>query len=318
MGSLIFRPVLERYSVRLSFAAPAFGRYEFIIRRLHSLTGLVPVGAYLAFHLATNASILDGLDAYQTRVDQIAGLGPTTIFLLEWPFIFLPIIFHAVIGILIVCRGERNVGSYPYLGNIRYTLQRWTGVIAFVFIFWHVFHMHGWLRFSWWHEGVARRFGGAQFDPADAFTAAAGHPGLVVGASALYDRRACERLPSGQRHLDVRHHLGHLDQPARAAVGERALPGHWGVSGGVGRSLAGGHGDGRAARPIRPDADRGSAVRAGGSPSSVFPGVQRSAGRHGSIPSAVIPTARTDTGFRAWQTPGSQSLAADWQDWRPR
>ena len=59
---------------------PSFGKYEFIIRRLHSLTGLVPVVRYLAFHLATNASVLDGIGAYQYRVDQIHRLGETTIF----------------------------------------------------------------------------------------------------------------------------------------------------------------------------------------------------------------------------------------------
>lgn len=37
-----------------------FGRHEFVIRRLHSLTGLVPIGGYLCFHLATNAVVLDG------------------------------------------------------------------------------------------------------------------------------------------------------------------------------------------------------------------------------------------------------------------
>jgi succinate dehydrogenase / fumarate reductase cytochrome b subunit len=157
--------------VELSNCAPSFGRYDFLIRRLHSLTGLIPIGGYLAFHLATNAAILDGLPAFQYRVDQIASLGPTTLFLLEWPFIFLPMLFHGVIGVFIVCRGNRNVTAYPYTGNLRYTLQRWTGVIAFAFILWHVFHMHGWLRFEWWHEGIARRLGGAQFDPADAFSA---------------------------------------------------------------------------------------------------------------------------------------------------
>jgi succinate dehydrogenase / fumarate reductase cytochrome b subunit len=133
---------------------------------------LIPIGAYLAFHLATNAAILDGLDAFQYRVDQIAGLGPMTIFLLEWPLIFLPILFHGLVGTLIVCRGKRNLAQYPYLGNFRYTLQRWTGVIAMVFIFWHVFQMHGWFRFSWWHDYVARPLGGARFDPADALSAA--------------------------------------------------------------------------------------------------------------------------------------------------
>ncbi len=155
-----------------SDGALSFGRHEFVIRRLHSLTGLVPIGGYLAFHLLTNGSILDGPEAFQHRVDQIHLLGPTTLFLLEWPLIFLPILFHGVIGILIVLRGQRNLADYPYPGNIRYTVQRATGVIAFGFILYHVFHMHGWLRFDWWEEHVARPWGGARFQPEDALSAA--------------------------------------------------------------------------------------------------------------------------------------------------
>jgi len=152
--------------------ASLFGRHEFFIRRLHSLTGLLPVGGYLVFHLATNASILDGVGTYQYRVDQIHSLGPTTILLLEWPLIFLPILFHGVVGVFIVCRGKRNVVHYPHLANIRYTLQRWTGMIAFVFILWHVFQMHGWFKFEAWEEWVAKPLGGDQFDPEHAFSAA--------------------------------------------------------------------------------------------------------------------------------------------------
>jgi succinate dehydrogenase / fumarate reductase cytochrome b subunit len=151
--------------------APSFGKYEFIIRRLHSLTGLVPVGAYLAFHLATNASVLDGIGAYQYRVDQIHRLGETTIFFLEWPLIFLPLLFHGIIGVFIVCRGKRNVTDYPYIGNIRYTLQRLTGVLALLFVLYHVFQMHGWIRAEWWLR-FARGIGGGRFRFENAITAA--------------------------------------------------------------------------------------------------------------------------------------------------
>jgi succinate dehydrogenase / fumarate reductase cytochrome b subunit len=154
--------------------ASVFGRHEFLIRRLHSLVGLLPVGGFLAFHLATNASILDSARFFQTRVDIIHGLGPTTLFLLEWPFIFLPILFHGVVGMLIVSRGKRNVGNYPYAGNLRYTLQRWTGVIALFYIIWHVFHMHGWIKAGWWVDWVARPLGGARFDHHHAADTAAG------------------------------------------------------------------------------------------------------------------------------------------------
>ncbi len=151
--------------------APSFGKYEFVIRRLHSLIGLVPIGAYLAFHLWTNAAILDGVAAYQYRVDQIHRLGETTIFFLEWPFIFLPILFHGIVGLFIVSRGKRNVTDYPYAGNIRYTLQRVTGVIALVFIIYHVFQMHGWIRSEWWQR-LIRPMGGAEFQYENAISAA--------------------------------------------------------------------------------------------------------------------------------------------------
>ncbi len=153
--------------------APSLGRYEFVLRRLHSLTGLMPIGGYLAFHLLTNASIIDGVEVYQRRADQIHELGVTTVvLLLEWPIIFIPILFHGILGIVIVSRGKRNVADYPFIGNIRYTLQRWTGVIAFLFIIWHVFHMHGWFKASWWVENVVRPLGGGRFDPHNAYTAA--------------------------------------------------------------------------------------------------------------------------------------------------
>jgi succinate dehydrogenase / fumarate reductase cytochrome b subunit len=151
--------------------ASLFGRHDFAIRRIHSLLGLMPIGGYLVFHLATNAAILDGLRAYQYRADQIHRLGATTIRILEWSLIFLPILFHGLVGLLIVSRGKRNVLDYPYEGNIRYTLQRWTGVVAFFFILWHVFQMHGWFKFHWWIMHVAGPLGGARFDPTHAVTA---------------------------------------------------------------------------------------------------------------------------------------------------
>ena len=142
-----------------------FGQYEFVVRRAHSLLGLVPVGTFLIIHLATNGSIWDGPQIFQQRVLQIHSVGPSTLFLLEWLFIFLPILLHGVVGMMIVMRGKRNVNHYPYVSNIRYTAQRATGVLAMAFILWHVFHMHGWLRFEWWHTYVAGPLGGAQFDP---------------------------------------------------------------------------------------------------------------------------------------------------------
>lgn len=133
-----------------------FERNEFLIRRLHSLTGIVPVGAYMCIHLATNATVLDGTRSFQMRVDQIHSLGR---FLpaVEWTFIFLPLIFHAVVGVAIIRSGNSNLSSYPLQGNVRYYLQRVTAWIALAFIGFHVFQMHGWIK------PIGEQFGGARF-----------------------------------------------------------------------------------------------------------------------------------------------------------
>jgi len=152
-------------------SSPSFlARHQFLIYRLFSLSGLIPVGAFLVVHLLTNASVLSGAGAFQSRVDMIHSLGPLLV-PIEWAFIFLPMLFHATVGFLIIANGLPNVGSYPYVGNVRYTLQRATGMIAFVFIMGHVIHLH-------WMGGP---LGGGKFDPhaATSSAAVAIHPVLT-------------------------------------------------------------------------------------------------------------------------------------------
>lgn len=147
-------------------------RNEFIIRRLHSLSGLVPVGAYMTVHLLTNASVLDSPATFQRNVNQIHSLG-SVLWVVEWLFIFLPLLFHAVLGVVIIRGGLPNVSSYPLSGNVRYSLQRASGMVAFFFIMWHVFHMHGWFHFDGYLKSVAEPLGGAQFKPYNAASSAA-------------------------------------------------------------------------------------------------------------------------------------------------
>jgi succinate dehydrogenase / fumarate reductase cytochrome b subunit len=138
------------------------GRYQFLLYRLFSLAGLVPVGAFLVVHLLTNSSVLAGAASFQARVDLIHSLGPL-LPAIEWVFIFLPMLFHAVMGFVIIATGVPNVGSYSYMGNVRYTLQRVSAMIAFAFIFWHIAQLH-------W---MGAPLGGGQFDPHHAASSAA-------------------------------------------------------------------------------------------------------------------------------------------------
>jgi len=137
-------------------------RHDFLIRRLHSLSGLIPVGAYMVVHLVANASVLESPATFQKNVYTIHSLG-SLLPLVEWVGIFIPILFHAIIGMVIVAGGMPNSTQYRYGPNYRYVMQRATGMIAFLFIMVHVFHMHGWFHADVWLENVARPLGGAQF-----------------------------------------------------------------------------------------------------------------------------------------------------------
>lgn len=148
-------------------ASSFLARHDFLIRRLHSLCGLIPVGAYMVVHLLTNASILDSSATFQRAVYQIHSLG-AALPIVEWVFIFIPILFHAIFGVVIIAGGMPNSATYKYTNNVRYTLQRATGMIAFLFIMVHVFHLHGWFHFDAWLKGFAEPLGGAQFRPYNA------------------------------------------------------------------------------------------------------------------------------------------------------
>jgi len=158
--------------VTYAFAEDSFlARHEFLLRRLHSLSGVIPVGAYMCIHLLTNASVNNGAATFQNSVYQIHSLG-VILPIVEWVFIFIPILFHALYGVLIIRNSQPNSGTYAYGSNRRYSAQRVTGMIAFLFIVWHVLHMHGWVHVDWWVKGL-REMGHAQFAPYNATSTAA-------------------------------------------------------------------------------------------------------------------------------------------------
>jgi len=114
--------------------------YSFFLRRLHSLTGIIPIGAFLFEHiLISNASAIGGPAAYARQVQFLAGL--PLVLGLELVFIWIPILFHGLYGVYIWYRGEGNLVEYPWTGNWMYTAQRWTGIVAFAYMIWHTWTM---------------------------------------------------------------------------------------------------------------------------------------------------------------------------------
>lgn len=129
--------------------APLFdkNRRAFLLRKLHSLSGIVPVGGYMVFHLWENATALQGQDRFSEMVQGINHM--PYVWLLEWILILIPLGFHAIYGVYLALKAKPNVGHYTYSRNWMYTLQRLTGVIAFLFIGYHLYEI-------WWQKMTNR------------------------------------------------------------------------------------------------------------------------------------------------------------------
>jgi succinate dehydrogenase / fumarate reductase, cytochrome b subunit len=108
----------------------------FVLRKLHQLSGIVPLGAFLLEHFYTNSKALSGPDKFNTAVADLQAI--PYILLVETGAIFIPLIYHAVYGLVITVEARPNNLHYPYPRNWFYTIQRLTGVILFFFITFHV------------------------------------------------------------------------------------------------------------------------------------------------------------------------------------
>lgn len=117
----------------------------FLLRRLHSLTGIIPLGGFLLFHFFENASARHGADAFNETVKKISEM--PYLMIAEWGVLLIPILFHGIYGLFITANSRPNVIRQSYARNWAYLFQRVTGIIAFVYIFLHVVSTRMWALF---------------------------------------------------------------------------------------------------------------------------------------------------------------------------
>ena len=108
---------------------------QFWIRRLHSLSGILPIGGFLAFHLFENYQATRGADAYNEMTHKLQTL-PFAV-AAEILIIAVPLLFHGIYGLFVTGTASPNPIGNRYFRNFMYTLQRVTGVIVFAFILFH-------------------------------------------------------------------------------------------------------------------------------------------------------------------------------------
>ncbi len=135
-------------------------RHHLLLRRLHSLSGIVPIGVFLIAHLVTNSSITwgkfglrgDGAEmglaeggAFYFHKEVVWINNSVPHLLLIELTLWAAIAFHSVLGFVYAFSGRSNTRNYGYGANWRYTLQRVSGYIGILFIFYHV----ATLRWGW-------------------------------------------------------------------------------------------------------------------------------------------------------------------------
>ncbi|MDX2132457.1 MAG: hypothetical protein SFY69_10445 [Planctomycetota bacterium] len=165
-----------------------------VLRRLHSLTGIVPIGVFLVAHLVTNSSIAWGKwglraggDPYSVRDGGVAYFWKEVAWINESiPHLLLielalwgSIALHSVLGFYYARTGHANTDRYPFQSNWRYALQRLTGYFGVIYIFYHVATLRwGWTflippfdgSIKWSHEESASTLAAALRGGFDQFT----------------------------------------------------------------------------------------------------------------------------------------------------
>jgi len=116
---------------------PAESKTSYILDKLQSLSGIIPIGAFLAEHFWSNSYALVSTQKYDQVSFDLQSIPWRWI--VEFAAIWAPIAFHGFYGLWIWWKGKQNTFSHPWMANWMYLLQRWTGIIAFAFIGWHVY-----------------------------------------------------------------------------------------------------------------------------------------------------------------------------------
>jgi succinate dehydrogenase / fumarate reductase cytochrome b subunit len=100
-----------------------------------SLSGVVPLGAFLVVHLATNTRALAGDEAFARALhfyDRVPALGAV-----EALLVFAPLLFHAGFGLWLVAARRPLAVPSPYPSSLRVAMRA-TGVLVVAFLAMHL------------------------------------------------------------------------------------------------------------------------------------------------------------------------------------
>ena len=121
---------------------------HFLARRIHSLTGIVPVGLFLVYHLYLQLYLHSVAEVYNKVIngfyDSQLGIWALVI------VVYIPLFFHAFFGIRLIF-GSSVQPSYTYFSHLLFWLQRISGIGVLLFIIAHVWNaqLGPWIAGTW-------------------------------------------------------------------------------------------------------------------------------------------------------------------------
>jgi len=141
----------------------ALNRENYLLHKIHSLTGVVPVGYYMAQHLLLNTYSVAGEAKFNGVLAFFDSIPSYVLLALEVVAIWVPLLFHAVYGMFIIGRAQPNfIGTkYGWSQNRMYTFQRYSGLFIFLFLIYHTTTTTGAkylggdpkvIQFAAWHD----------------------------------------------------------------------------------------------------------------------------------------------------------------------
>ena len=114
------------------------------LKKLHALSGVVPLGAFVVLHVWITASIVGSRAIYDHQV----GLVHSGILGVLEPLVILPLLFHAAYGVVLAA-GPRDP-EHTYDTDLMAGLQRASGVVVLLFIGLHLWEF----RWQTWTHGL--------------------------------------------------------------------------------------------------------------------------------------------------------------------
>jgi len=110
------------------------------------MSGMFILGFFVIMHFYTNSFAGLGPDAYNNKLAET--MSNPWLLTIEIIFLYIPLMFHLLLGLTFIWKAKYNLFSYKYLDNLRFVLQRISGLGLALFIGAHFYNtrIHYWLH----------------------------------------------------------------------------------------------------------------------------------------------------------------------------